>query len=67
MVVQEYLQGHGSSIDLATKYGILKCTTVLNWVKKYNSHRELKGYDPKPEVYMADTLKSKQRKENRNH
>ncbi len=57
MVVQEYLQGHGSSIDLAAKYGIPKCTTVLNWVKKYNSHRELKGYDPKPEVYMADTLK----------
>lgn len=63
MVVQEYLQGHGSSLDLAAKYGIPKCNTVLNWVKKYNSHRELKGYDPKPEVYMADTLKvSKEKK-----
>ena len=25
------------------KYGILECSTVLNWVNKYNSHRELKG------------------------
>ena len=63
MVVQEYLQGHGSSLDLAAKYGIPKCNTILNWVKKYNSHRELKGYDSKPEVYMADTLKvSKEKK-----
>ena len=63
MVVQEYLQGHGSSLDLAARYGILECSTVLNWVNKYNSHRELKGYDPKPEVYMADTLKvSKEKK-----
>ena len=63
MVVQEYLQGHGSSMDLAAKYGIPKCNTILIWVKKYNSHRELKGYDSKPEVYMADTLKvSKEKK-----
>lgn len=34
MVVQEYLQGYGSSLDLAAKYGIPKCTTVLNWVNK---------------------------------
>ena len=63
MVVQEYLQGHGSSMDLAAKYGIPKCSTVLNWVNKYNSHRELKDYNPKPGVYMADTLKvSKEKK-----
>ena len=48
---------------MAAKYGIPKCTTVLNWVNKSNSHRELKDYDPKPEVYMADTLKvSKEKK-----
>ena len=62
-VINEYLQGHGSSMDLAIKYGIPKCTTVLSWVNKYNSHKELKDYDPKPEVYMADTLKvSKEKK-----
>lgn len=57
MIVKEYLDGLGSSCDLSAKYGILKDDTVLNWVKKYNSHRELRDYDPKPEVYMADTLK----------
>lgn len=63
MIVKEYLDGHGSSCDLSAKYGILKDDTVLNWVKKYNSHRELRDYDPKPEVYMADTLKvSKEKK-----
>lgn len=57
MVVQEYLKGHGSSLDLAAKYGIPKASTVMNWVNKYNSHRELKDYNPRPEVYMATTLK----------
>lgn len=63
MIVKEYLDGLRSSCDLSAKYGILKDDTVLNWVKKYNSHRELRDYDPKPEVYMADTLKvSKEKK-----
>ncbi|MBM6841321.1 helix-turn-helix domain-containing protein [[Clostridium] spiroforme] len=57
MVVQEYLQGLGSSCDLAAKYGIPNHSTVLNWINKYNSHRELKDYIPKSEVYMANTLK----------
>lgn len=62
-VVQEYLQGHGSTVDLAIRYGIPKDYTVLNWLKKYNRHKELKDYYPKSEVYMADTLKvSKEKK-----
>lgn len=63
MVVQEYLQGLGSTYDLAAKYGIPEHSTVLNWINRYNSHRELKDYIPKPEVYMANTLKvSKEKK-----
>ena len=62
MVVQEYLQGLGSSCDLAAKYGIPDHSTVLNWINRYNSHRELKDYDPKSEVYMADTLKADKEK-----
>lgn len=63
MVVEEYLQGRGSAAHLAAKYGIPKNYTVLEWIKKYNRHGELKDYDPKPEVYMADTLKvSKEKK-----
>ena len=63
MIVQEYLNGHGSTNDLAAKYGIPQHGTVLKQVNEYNRHRELKGYNPKPEVYMADTLKvSKEKK-----
>ena len=62
MVVQEYLQGYGSSRDLALKYGIPDHNTVLNWINKYNSHRELMDYIPKPEVYMANTLKVSKKK-----
>ncbi len=63
MIVQEYLKGLKSAVDLAIKYGIPENGTVLNWVNKYNSHIELKDYIPKPEVYMADTLKvSKEKK-----
>ena len=57
MIVQEYLLGHGPSEDLAAQYGICQDNTVSSWVRKYNSHIELKDYDPKPKVYMADTLK----------
>lgn len=62
MVVQEYLQGLGSTRDLAAKYGIPNHSTVFNWINRYNSHRELKDYNPKSEVYMADTLKADKEK-----
>lgn len=32
--------------------------TLRRWIKQYNSHIELKDYDPKPEVYMTDILKT---------
>ena len=57
-VVKEYLDGKGSTIDLASKYGIPEPNTIMCWVKKYNNHIELKDYSPSPEVYMADTLKA---------
>ena len=57
-VVKEYLDGKGSTVDLASKYGIPKPYTIMCWVKKYNNHIELKDYSPSPEVYMTDTLKA---------
>ena len=39
-------------------YNLQGNDTLRCWVKKYNSHIELKDYDPKPEVYMATTLKT---------
>lgn len=53
-VVEEYLDGAGSAVDLAAKYKISAADILLRWVKLYNANRELKDYDPKREVYMAD-------------
>ncbi len=58
MVVNEYLSGKSSLRDLMIKYNIPAKITIQRWIKKYNNHIELKDYDPKPEVYMADTLKT---------
>lgn len=58
MVVNEYLSGKSSLLGLMVKYNISAKITIQQWIKKYNNHIELKDYDPKPEVYMADTLKT---------
>ncbi len=52
-VVKEYLNGKGSSIDLGLKYDIHP-SVLRNWARMYNSHIELKDYEPKQEVYMAE-------------
>lgn len=57
-VIREYLDGCSSYETLAIKYQIPSIQTIANWIKKYNNHIELKDYDPKPEVYMNDTLKT---------
>lgn len=40
-VVSDYLSGGGSFKTIAVKYGIHAESTVLKWVKLYNSHEEL--------------------------
>ena len=45
-VVEAYLAGEGSLRDIAVKYKIPACGTVLAWVKLYNDHIELKDYIP---------------------
>lgn len=57
-VVKEYLEGKGSTINLSIKYGVPSPTTVKQWIKRYNNHIELKDYDPKREVYMAERRKT---------
>lgn len=57
-VVKEYLNGFGSLNDLCVKYKIRSNSQLRNWIMKYNNHIEFKNYDPKPEVYMKDTLKT---------
>lgn len=53
-VVEEYVSGKGSLNDLIAKYKIPSTRTLRNWIKMYNSYKELKDYDPKQEVYMAE-------------
>ena len=57
-VVKEYLSGTSSPNELIIKYNIPSRNTLVKWIKMYNNHIELKEYDPKPEVYMVDTLKT---------
>ena len=54
LIVLEYLSGKGSYTDIAAKYNLRSKTQLQNWVLLYNANRELKDYDPKQEVYMAD-------------
>ena len=51
-VVEEYVRGEGSSIDLGMKYDI-SSGLLRSWIRMYNANRELKDYNPKQEVYMA--------------
>ena len=51
-IVEEYLNGNGSSMDLGIKYDI-SSGLLRKWIRMYNANRELKDYDPKQEVYMA--------------
>ena len=58
--VEDYLTGKGSLQELSRKYKIPSTSTLRNWIKVYNSNRELRGYDPKPEVYVAMPKKTTQ-------
>lgn len=40
--VQDYLSGLGSQADICKKYKIYSRTQLQNWIKLYNSHRELR-------------------------
>ena len=57
-VVREYLSGQGSLNNLMAKYGIPSKETIRDWISMYNKHIEMKDYDPKPEVYMAESRKT---------
>ena len=54
MVVEEYLSGKGSMIDICIKYKIPSESTLSQWILLYNANRELKDYIPHREVYMAE-------------
>ena len=61
--VEDYLQGKGSLREICRKYHIPSKETLRRWIEVYNSNRELRGYDPRPEVYVA--MRKKTTKEER--
>lgn len=41
--IQDYLSGQGSYFNICKKYGILSTAQLRQWIKKYNSHEEIKS------------------------
>ena len=57
-VVLEYLNSYKTLLELTLKYNIPGESTILRWVKAYNSHIELKDYIPGgKEIYMTKSRK----------
>lgn len=54
MCVEAVLSGEGSVGDIVAKYNVSSREVLRNWIKLYNTNKELKDYDPKREVDMAD-------------
>ena len=48
------LSGEGSVFDIVARYNISSRSVLQRWISKYNANKELKDYDPKREVYMAE-------------
>ena len=55
MCVEEVISGKGSVNEIAAKYNISNRSVLRRWVLKYNANIELKDYNPKKEVYMAES------------
>lgn len=56
--VAAYLASEDSYDHLANKFGLRSPAQLKQWVVKYNSHQELKDYDPIPEAYMTKRKKT---------
>ena len=51
--VKKYVNNEYSLDDIVLEYGISSNTVLRKWIKCYNANEELKDYNPKQEVYMA--------------
>jgi len=64
--VEAVLLGKGSVDDIVAKYNISSSSVLRCWIVCYNANMELKNYEPKREVYMAEARRKttlKERKE----
>ena len=56
--VSDYLSGQGSLNDICKKYGIRSRSKLQTWIKKYNSHEELKASGTGGAVIMTKGRKT---------
>ena len=56
--VLDYLNGRGSQADICKKYGIRSRSKLQSWIKKYNSHEELKASGTGGTVIMTNGRKT---------
>ena len=54
MCVEAVIKGEGSVDDIVAKYNISARSVLNRWISLYNANMELKDYEPKREVYMAE-------------
>lgn len=54
LCIEAILSGNGSVDDIVAKYNISSREVLRSWISMYNANREIKGYAPKREVYMAE-------------
>ena len=58
--VKDYLSGAGSQADICKKYKIYSRTQLQNWIKMYNSHRELRPSRGRgSDIYMTKPANKK--------
>lgn len=65
MCVETVLRGQNNVDGVVAKYNISDRRVLRRWIKRYNANKELKDYDPKREVYMADARRKTTQKERR--
>ena len=53
--VEAVIRGEGSINEITAKYNISHDSVLSRWIMRYNANMELKDYDPKREVYMAES------------
>ena len=63
--VEEVLRTGCSVDDIVAKYNISDRKVLRSWILKYNANMELKDYDPKREVYMAEARRKTTMEERR--
>ncbi len=54
MCVKAVLDGEISIDACVAKYGISNGSVLWRWISVYNANRELKDYNPRKEIYMAE-------------